>query len=150
MCMMLLTNVTIGEEGQKHLIGDGKTKGIILDNLFGMFCYFLKSNIFDFIANVLANVSGLKEGREVIVEQANMLPRLLDMLRWDKVNAHRRTHIIECVRNVAFEYEAMEARFLDSGIVKELAQILANEQGIVEVQEEVKQFKAKEKKEEIS
>ncbi len=68
MCMMLLTNVTISEEGQKHLIGEGKIKGLILDNLCGMFCYFLKSNIFDFISNVLSNVSGLKEGREVVID----------------------------------------------------------------------------------
>ncbi len=68
LCMMLLTNVTISEEGQRHLIGDGAKRGIIIDNLFGMFCYFLKSGIFDFISNVLANVSGMKEGREVIID----------------------------------------------------------------------------------
>ena len=65
--MMLLNNVTVSEDGQKHLIGDGKMKGLILDNLFGMFCFFLKSGIFDFVSNVLSNVSALKEGREIIL-----------------------------------------------------------------------------------
>ncbi len=56
-----------------------------------------------------------------------MLPKLIDMVRWDKVNSHRKTHIIECVRNLAFDYESQETRFYESGLVKELAHILANE-----------------------
>jgi len=106
LCLMLLTNVSVSEEGQQHLIGNQKTKGIILDNLFGMFCYFLKSNVFDFVANILSNVSALKEGREVIIDQANMMPKIIDMLRYEKVNQHRRTHLFACVRNLAFDYEA--------------------------------------------
>ncbi len=42
-------------------------KGLILDNLFGMFCFFLKSGIFDFVSNVLSNISGLKEGRDILL-----------------------------------------------------------------------------------
>ena len=105
---MLLTNVTTSEEGQQHLIGSTKTKGLILDNLFGMFCYFLKSSIFDFVANILSNVSAVKQGREVIIDQADMMPKIIDMLRYEKVNAHRRTHLFACLRNLAFDYEAQE------------------------------------------
>lgn len=102
--MMLLCNVTVSEEGQRHLIGEGLTRGLILDNLFGMFCYFLRSTTFDFVANVLANVTALKDGRDLVIEK-DMLPKLLDMIRYEKVNAHRQKHIIECLRNLAFEYE---------------------------------------------
>jgi hypothetical protein len=31
-------------------------------------------------------VSGLKEGREVIIDRADMMPRIVDMLRYEKVN----------------------------------------------------------------
>lgn len=133
LCLMLLTNVTISEEGQRHLIGDGFKRGIILDNLFGMFCFFLKSGIFDFISNILANVSALKEGREVIIDQCDMMPKIIDMLRYEKVNSHRRTHLFDCLRNLAFEYEPQESRFISSGFVKEIAYLLAFEQGITEL-----------------
>ncbi len=83
--MMLLNNVTVDEDGQKHLIGEGKTQGLILDNLFGMFCYFLKSNIFDFVSNILANVTAIKEGRDLVLSPDSpsmMFPKIVDMLRW--------------------------------------------------------------------
>lgn len=85
MCLMLLNNVSVDEEGQRHLIGEGKTKGLILDNLFGMFCYFLKSNIFDFVSNILSNVTGLKDGRDLVLSNDSpsmMFPKIVDMLRW--------------------------------------------------------------------
>lgn len=66
--IMLLCNVTTTEEGQKHLLGEDKLKGLVLDNLFGMFCYFSKAGTFDFVSNILSNVSGLKEAREYMVE----------------------------------------------------------------------------------
>lgn len=142
LCLMLLTNVSISEEGQKHLVGNLKTRGIILDNLFGMFCYFLKSNVFDFVANILSNVSALKEGREVIIDRSDMLPKIVDMLRYEKVSAHRRTHLLACLRNLAFEYEPQEQRFFDSKLINELAYILATEQGLTELPQEAAQFKA--------
>lgn len=126
---MLLSNVTVSEEGQKHLIGDLKKRGVVLDNLFGMFCYFLKSAIFDFLANVIANVTAVKEGRDIVVK-ADWLPKILDMIRWDKVSQHRRKHLIECVRNVAFGYEDYEAKFTELSLVKELGHILADEEGL--------------------
>jgi len=107
LCIMVLTNVTVSEEGQKHLLGNDKTKGLILDNLFGMFCYFIKSGIFDFVANIFANISAIKEGRELIItSQTKILAKIIDMIRYEKVNQHRRIHLLECLRNIAFEYEA--------------------------------------------
>ena len=150
LCIMLLTNVTVSEEGQKHLIGDGRTKGLIIDNLFGMFCYFLKSGVFDFVANIMANVTALQEGREVIVEY-QMLPKIIDMLRWNKVSVHRRKHLIECLRNVAFGYEAFEGKFVELKFTQELAHTLTYEEGLTEgLSESVAQFKALKKPFEVS
>ena len=98
-------------------MGEGKTKGVIFDNLFGMFTYFLKNTIFDFISNIMANVSALKEGREHVIS-SNILPKLLDIIRYEKVNSHRRKYLIETVRNTAFEYEASEAYFRQIGLIK--------------------------------
>ena len=60
---MFLTNLTTTENGQTHLLGDGKTKGVVLENIFGMFQYFKTNTTFDFVANIFANVSSLKPGR---------------------------------------------------------------------------------------
>ena len=65
---MLYTNLTILEDGQKNLLGEGKTKGAIIENLVGMFNYFKTNPTFDFVSNILANVSALKDGRKFIIE----------------------------------------------------------------------------------
>ena len=56
---MFLTNLTLEEEGKVHFLGEGKTKGSILENLIGMFQYFKTNTTFDFVSNILANVSSL-------------------------------------------------------------------------------------------
>ena len=87
---MLLTNLSVVEEGQKHLLGDGKTKGAIIENIFGMFCYFKTNTTFDFVSNILANVSALEAGRKFIVEQ-NIASQIVDLaLDNTNKNAHRR------------------------------------------------------------
>ena len=43
LAFMLITNVTMVEEGQKHVLGldgDSKLKGAVVENFFGMFNYF--------------------------------------------------------------------------------------------------------------
>ena len=75
---MFLTNLTILESGQKHLLGEGKTKGAIVENLFGMFNYFKTNPTFDFISNILANTSALKLGRKFLIEN-NMVGQLVDL-----------------------------------------------------------------------
>ena len=140
MCMMLLNNVTVDEEGQKHLIGEGKTKGLILDNLFGMFCFFIKSNIFDFVSNILSNITALKDGRDLVLQKDMIFPKIIDMLRWQKVNSHRRQHLLECLRNLAFEYESQESLFYESNLIKEVAHMLAQEQGLSILPESVKEY----------
>ena len=60
---MFLTNLSLVEEGQIHVLGDGKTKGSVLENIFGMCNYFKTNTTFDFVSNVLANVSSLQAGR---------------------------------------------------------------------------------------
>lgn len=68
---MLLSNVANMENGQRHILGtDPKTRGTILENLVGMFTYFRTGEMFDFVANILANVSSLKEGRTWMIQHS--------------------------------------------------------------------------------
>jgi hypothetical protein len=69
--VMLLSNTSQTESGQIHLLGsDAKTRGAILENLVGMFTYFRTSEMFDFVSNILANVSSMKEGRCWMIEHS--------------------------------------------------------------------------------
>ena len=65
----------------------------MLDNLFGMFCYFQKLGSFDFVSNILSNVSGLKEGRQYMIEN-KMLHKIVEILKANEINDHRRVHLI--------------------------------------------------------
>ena len=123
-CIMILCNVTTIEEGQKHFLGEGKVKGMIIDNLFGMFCYFPKMGIFDFVANIMSNVSAIKDAREYMIEN-KIFMKILELLKKNEVNKHRRCHLIEAIRNIAFEYEKYEKIFIENTFVKDIAYILA-------------------------
>lgn len=48
--------------------GDEKLKFIILESMFGMMCYFSKNKSFDFVANIIANMACLSEGRKFMVK----------------------------------------------------------------------------------
>ena len=110
--IMTLSNITIVEEGQKHVLGEGRLRGAIIESLFGMSSYFIKSGVFDFVSNILSNFSSMKEGRKYMIEN-KMIPKILEMLRGDLINDHRRRHLIEVIRNMAFEYEQHEKTFLN-------------------------------------
>ncbi len=116
---MVLSNVAITESGQRHLLGsDPKTKGAFLMNLVGMFSYFPKCEMFDFVANILANVSSLKEGRCFMIEQdKSILNPIIQLLQNRETNKHRIKHLIAVIRNVLFEYEKYEKDFIQMDII---------------------------------
>lgn len=72
-----------------------------------MFCYFTQNGSFDFVSNVMSNLSGLKDGREYMLAN-KMHSKIVEFLKGDQINKHRRTHLIETLRNLAFEYETQE------------------------------------------
>lgn len=121
---MLLTNLTITESGQKHLLGEGKTKGAIIENLFGMFNYFKTNPTFDFIANILANMSALKLGRKFIIENTMVGPIMDLALDKENTNNHRRKQLLACLRNITFEYEDYEADFIQLDLVAKFCKLL--------------------------
>jgi hypothetical protein len=117
-CFMLLANLSATEGGQKHLLGTDKSTGLILSNLIGMFSYFTKNTAFDFVANILSNITNLKEGRKYIIEHKS-LDSIMKLLMLGPsveeseklMSAHRRKHLLSTLRNVMFEYEHYEKDF---------------------------------------
>ena len=75
---MFLSNLTSVEIGQQHVLGlkdsitgqEGKSKFIIAESIYGMFCYFSKNCAFDFVANVMANLACQAEGRKFMIENS--------------------------------------------------------------------------------
>jgi hypothetical protein len=68
---MLLSNITSIDDGQWHLLGldgDDKYKFIIAESIFGMFCYFSKNNIFDFVSNIMNNLACQADGRKFMID----------------------------------------------------------------------------------
>ena len=116
LAFMFITNVTMVDEGKRHLLGldgDIKLKGAIMENFFEMFTYFTEKPEFDFMANVLSNVSSLQEGRVFLIEEG-MLAKIVAIAKEQAkrvpalVNKQRLKHLIECIRNCCFEYEKYE------------------------------------------
>lgn len=121
---MLLTNLTIVESGQKHFLGEGKTKGAILENIFGMFTYFKTNTTFDFVSNICANVSSLTAGRRFMVD-SGLLPQVIDViLDQANCNEHRRKNLLATVRNSCFEYEDYQIDFEKMDLVGKLIKLL--------------------------
>lgn len=96
-----------------------------------MFTYFRTGEMFDFVANILANVSSLKEGRTWMIEHSkNILSPVFLLLQDPEISAHRTKHLIETVRNVCFEYETFEKDFLQMEIVQLICRFLVKVHGI--------------------
>lgn len=132
--VMLLSNVSNTESGQKHILGtEEKTRGAIIENLVGMFTYFRTGEMFDFVANILANVSSLKDGRVWMIEHSkNILSPVFLLLQDRELSTHRMKHLIETVRNVCFEYETYEKDFIQMSIVDLICRYLVKVHGLTE------------------
>lgn len=108
--VMFLTNLSQTEEGQRHILGtDPKQRGAVLENLMGMFQYFKTSEMFDFVANIFANVSSDKQGRQWMVENPSVLKSVFTLIEDPETSKHRVRHLCETVRNCMFLWETHNA-----------------------------------------
>lgn len=148
---MLLSNITAHECGQKHVLGipetgdeKGKFEFIIAESIFGMFCYFAKNTAFDFVANIMANLACLKEGRKFMIEHL-YIEAIVVLMVTKYLNIHRRKYLIACIRNLLFEYKKYFEKFMEINVPRDICKVLIDEQGITKDQlpETWKQFSAK-------
>lgn len=113
--LMILTNLTLNEAGQKQFLGveQEKTKGVLLVKFMEKFfsgIYFESTN---FSSSVLANVSSLKEGRLFILEMGLFAVFLSN---YDKLNVFKMLNILRLFRNCCFEYDMHESELLDKNV----------------------------------
>ena len=124
---MLLCNLSSYEEGQKSLL-DLKNEnknfhGVVFFKLLDKFFEYIHHNSFNFCSAIVANVSSLKEGRELIL--SNNIFKIF-LIRFDKMNAMKTINILRLIRNCSFEYKKYDKDFLerDSILFKYLIKLL--------------------------
>ena len=122
---MFMANLSSFEEGQKKLldISNEKIKGIVFFKLLDKFFDNIYSSSFDFCSSVIANVSSLKEGRELILE--NKIFKIF-LIQFDKMNNMKIVNILRMIRNCCFEYEKYSEELLvkDSVMFSYLIKVL--------------------------
>jgi len=109
--LMILTNLTISEEGQKKFLNleDEKIKGVVFMKIMEKFFDNIYSPEFDFCANLLANATALKEGRIMLLELQVFKVFLINL---DKMNNHKTINILRLFRNCCFEFEKFKDELL--------------------------------------
>ena len=48
------------------------------------------------------------------------------------LNSHRRKFLINCLRNLLFEYQPYENKFMEMNVPRDICKLLIDEQGLVE------------------
>ena len=124
---MFLCNLTSYEPGQKNMLdlqNENKNfHGVVFFKLLDKFFEYIHHNSFNFCSAIIANISSLKEGRKLILE--NKIFKIF-LIRFDKMNAMKTINIIRLIRNCSFEYKDYVQDFLekDSIMFKYLIKLL--------------------------
>ena len=124
---MLLCNLSSYEAGLKSLLdlqNENKNfHGVVFFKLLDKFFEYIHHNSFNFCSSVVANVSSLKDGREIIL--SNKIFKIF-LIRFDKMNAMKTMNILRLIRNCSFEYKKFDEDFLerDSILFKYLIKLL--------------------------
>ena len=124
---MFLCNLTSYEPGQKSLLdlqNENKNfHGVLFFKLLDKFFEYIHHNSFNFCSAIIANISSLKDGRKLILE--NKIFKIF-LIRFDKMNAMKTINIIRFLRNCSFEYKDYVQDFLekDSIMFKYLIKLL--------------------------
>jgi hypothetical protein len=110
---MLLTNLTITEEGQNRFLNteNEKIKGIVFMKVLDKFFENLYNDEFNFCSNLIANITSCKEGRELLLEY-NIFNIFL--IHFDKLNNFKVTNILRIFRNCVFEFEKYKEQLLSN------------------------------------
>ena len=124
---MFLCNLSSYEAAQKNLLDlQNENKdfhGVVFFKLLDKFFEYIHHNSFNFCSSIVANVSSLKAGREIIL--SNKIFRIF-LIRFDKMNAMKTMNILRLIRNCSFEYKDYVDDFLekDSILFKYLIKLL--------------------------
>ena len=120
----MLTSYEPGQKNMLDLQNENKNfHGVVFFKLLDKFFEYIYHNSFNFCSAIIANISSLKEGRKLILE--NKIFKIF-LIRFDKMNAMKTINIIRLIRNCSFEYKDYVQDFLekDSIMFKFLIKLL--------------------------
>lgn len=102
---MILTNLTLTEEGQKKFLNleNENMKGVVFMKILDKYFEYIYNEEFNFCSSLIANISSLKEGRQMILEY-KIFKIFLILL--DRLNNFKITNMLRVIRNCCFEFEA--------------------------------------------
>jgi predicted nucleic acid-binding Zn finger protein len=122
---MILSNLTLTEEGQKKFLNleNEKIKGIVFMKILEQFFDYIYHEEFDFCSSLLANISSVKEGRRMILELKIFK---IFLIHFDKLNNFKMLNILRIFRNCCFEFEEFQTELLvnDSKLFNLLIKVL--------------------------
>ncbi len=109
--LMIVTNLTVDEKGQKQLFAydDEKTKGLIFLKVLDKYFENIYKEEMDFMTSIIANLSALKEGRVFMLE--NKIYEII-LAQFDKLNNFKMINMLRVFRNCCFEFEKFETDLL--------------------------------------
>lgn len=101
---MILSNLTVSEEGQKKFFNsdDEKIKGIVFLKILDKFFQYAYHEEFNFCSNLIANITSLKEGRTFLLDLK--LFKVI-LYHFDKLNNFKVINMLRIIRNCCFEFE---------------------------------------------
>ena len=101
---MFIANVTSYEQGQNKLIDVDNEKicGIVYFKILDKYFEYIYHTCFDFCSSLIANVSSIKRGRELLLE--NKIFKVF-LIQFDKMNNMKVVNTLRLIRNCCFEYE---------------------------------------------
>jgi hypothetical protein len=114
--LMILSNLTISEEGQKKFLNveDEKIKGVVFMKILEKYFDNIYSTEFDFCSNLLANATALKEGRTLLLELK--IFRIF-LKSFEKMNNHKIVNTLRLFRNCCFEFESFKEELLTKNVI---------------------------------
>jgi hypothetical protein len=109
--LMILTNLTIPEDGQKRFLNieDENTIGVTFLKVLDKYFQYIYKDEFNFSSNLIANITSLKKGRELLLEYGLFK---IFLIHFDKLNNHKMLNILRVVRNCCFEFETQKEEIL--------------------------------------
>jgi hypothetical protein len=113
---MLLTNLTISEEGQARFLNleNEKIKGVVFMKMLDKYFENIYSEEFNFCSNLIANITSHKDGRQLLLEY-NIFKIFL--IHFDKMNNFKLTNILRMFRNSCFEFEKYKENLLEYDVI---------------------------------
>jgi hypothetical protein len=109
--LMILTNLTITEDGQKRFLNvdDENFIGVTFLKLLDKYFQYIYNEEFNFSSNLIANITSLKKGRQLLLEYGLFK---IFLIHFDKLNNHKMVNILRVVRNCCFEFETQKEEIL--------------------------------------